>query len=209
VAVLTNGSLLGLKEVRHDLAGADLVLPSLDAVSVEVFNRINRPHPSLQIGEIISGLLDFRRDYPGEIWLEILLVSGINDLTPEVNALRKVVQRLQPVRVQLNTVDRPPAAPWARPVSGETLDKLACLLGRPTEVISRSASPASSEPATDDLAQRIVEMVSRRPCTVQQISNGLSAEFAQVSELLNSMTQKGQIDCSRHQNNYYYTSRIT
>ena len=209
VAVLTNGSLLGLKEVRHDLARADLVLPSLDAVSVEVFNRINRPHPSLQIGEIISGLLDFRREYPGEIWLEILLVSGINDLTPEVNALRKVVERLQPVRVQLNTVDRPPAAPWARPVSGETLGKLACLLGRPAEVISRSASPASSEPAAEDLAQRIVEMVSRRPCTLQQISNGLGAEFAQVSELLNSMTQKGQIDCRRHQDNYYYTSRIS
>ena len=208
IAVLTNGSLLGFREVRHDLARADVVMPSLDAASVEVFKRINQPHPSLQLEQIISGLQDFRREFSGEIWLEILFVSGVNDLPTEVQALRRVVDRLQPERIQLNTVDRPPPVPWANPISRESLNKLACLLGEPAEVISRFDSPASGEPAADDLAQRIIEMVSRRPCTSQQIAKSLGVEFVQVSDLLSSMAEDGQIDYKRYRDNYYYTSRI-
>ena len=208
VAVLTNGSLLGSKEVRHELAGADVVLPSLDAVSKEVFSCINRPHPALQLEQIISGLLEFRSEYRGKIWLEILLVSGINDHNSELHALRGVVRRLQPERLQLNTVDRPPSDHWPRPVSRETLNKLACYLGKPAEVISGFDSPASGEWTRNDLAHSIIEMVRRRPCTVKQIAEALGVESARVSELLYSMTKDGQVNCRYHRDNYFFTNRI-
>ena len=69
VAVLTNGSLLSMDEVREDLSEADAVLPSLDAITPALFEYINRPHASLRIEEIISGLIQFRNQYRGQIWL--------------------------------------------------------------------------------------------------------------------------------------------
>lgn len=206
LAVLTNGSLLGLRDVRSDLARADVVLPSLDAATSKVFRRINRPHSSLQLKQIISGLMDFRRNYSGQIWLEVLLVSGVNDSIPELNGLKRVVERLKPERVQLNTVDRPPKVHWARPVSGASLSKLAGFFGKPAEVISRFCSPTTGETAPGDLAQCIIELVNRRPCTEKQISAALGIEITQVSALLKSMTNSGQISCRFHQDNCFYTS---
>jgi wyosine [tRNA(Phe)-imidazoG37] synthetase (radical SAM superfamily) len=207
VAVLTNGSLLGLKSVHSDLARADVVLPSLDAATSKVFRRINRPHSSLELDQIISGLMDFRRNYSGQIWLEILLVRGINDTVPELTGLKRVIEKLGSDRVQLNTVDRPPAVHWAKPVSGASLSKFADFLGKPAKAISRFCSAAAGETSCGDLAQRIIEMINRRPCTERQISDSLGTEIAEVSALLRSMTKDGEISCKLHQHRYFYTSR--
>ena len=108
VAILTNSSLLSLDEVRRDLSEADVVLPSLDAITPALFEYINRPHPSLRIEEIISGLIQFRKQYRGQIWLEILFCRGVNDGKEEIEKLKGVIERIQPDRVQLNTPVRPP-----------------------------------------------------------------------------------------------------
>ncbi len=197
---------MGRKDVRHHLAEADVVMPSLDAATVKVFRRINRPHPSLRLEQIISGLMDFRCNYSGQIWLEILLVKGVNDTNTELSGLKRVVKRLKPERVQLNTVDRPPQVHWARPVSGASLRKLADFFGKPAEVISRFDSPAAGERTRDDLDRCILEMVNRRPCTEKQISEALGVEIAKVSALLKSMTNNGKIRCTLHQHHYFYTS---
>ena len=115
VAVLTNGSLLYLDEVRDDLLQADIILPSLDAVSEEVFTRINRPHKGILVEKVIEGLVEFRKDYQGQIWLEILFCKGINDGEDELHQMKRAVDRMQPDRIQINTVVRPPTEPWAAP----------------------------------------------------------------------------------------------
>jgi len=79
IAILTNSSLFSLDEVRSDLSEADLVLPSLDAITPALFEYINRPALSLKIEEIISGLIQFRKQYRGQIWLEVLFCRGVND----------------------------------------------------------------------------------------------------------------------------------
>ena len=66
VAVLTNSTLLQHTEVRTALSAADLIVPSLDAVTQDVFEKINRPHPSLQISDILSGLKIFCRNSRGK-----------------------------------------------------------------------------------------------------------------------------------------------
>ena len=76
VAVITNGSLLSLPEVREELREADLVMPSLDAGSAGVFRQINRPERSLEFDTVIEGLVAFRNEYPGLIWLEVMLVPA-------------------------------------------------------------------------------------------------------------------------------------
>jgi wyosine [tRNA(Phe)-imidazoG37] synthetase (radical SAM superfamily) len=87
VAVLTNGTLLYLDDVRDDLLMADVILPSLDAATPAAFKRINQPHPGLQLEWIIDGLVALRREYPGAIWLEIFIVKGINDKEKEIASL--------------------------------------------------------------------------------------------------------------------------
>jgi len=124
VAVLTNGVLLFREDVRKDLLQADVVLPSLDAASDQVFERINRPHGRLDIEEIIEGLVAFRKEFTGQIWLEILLVKGINDLTEELSLLKTVTEWIRPDIIHLNTVVRPPAEGWARRVEVEDLRRI-------------------------------------------------------------------------------------
>ena len=124
VAVLTNGVLLFREDVRRDLLQADIVLPSLDAVSDHVFERINRPHGRLDIEEIINGLVAFRKEFTGQIWLEILLVKGINDATEELALLKTVTEWIRPDIIHLNTVARPPAESWARRVEVEDLRRI-------------------------------------------------------------------------------------
>ena len=109
VAVITNGSLLCEREVREDLLQADVVLPSLDAVSPEIFMKINRSHRKLSIERVIEGMVEFRKIYKGQIWLEILFCKGVNDTSEELQKMKEVVKQIKPNLIHLNTVVRPPS----------------------------------------------------------------------------------------------------
>lgn len=134
VAVLTNGTLLQQQDVRKLLSRANLVIPSLDAASEEVFQKINRPHAALKCSDFISGLIDFRREYEGRFFLEIFIIPGINDNKDELEQLQEVIGKIKPDRVQLNTLDRAGTEDWVRPASEQELKKCAAVLG-PCEII--------------------------------------------------------------------------
>jgi len=136
VAVLTNSSLLSRKNVRKALKEADVVVPSLDGVTQEVFTKINRPHPSLKIEQIIEGLQKFRQEFKGSIWLEIMLVKGVNDSPSHIRKLKEVIKEIKPEKVQLNTVVRPPSEEFAHPLSLKELEKTRNILGKNCEIIA-------------------------------------------------------------------------
>jgi len=121
VAVITNSTLLTSPKVRSEVAEADVVLPSLDAASAKAFRAINRPASGLAIEEIIQGLRDFRKEFSGEIWLEVMLVKGVNDHDAEMIA--KAAASTDPDRIQLNTVVRPPAEP-VDPLDQEEMQRM-------------------------------------------------------------------------------------
>ena len=129
VAVLTNGTLLQHNEVRAQLSRADLVVPSLDAVTETMFQKINRPHGNLNCREVISGLVQFRREYRGEICLEIFIIPGMNDAPAELEQIRNVISSINPDRLQLNTLDRAGAEDWVQPATEEELKKCSVMLG--------------------------------------------------------------------------------
>jgi len=107
IAVITNSTLLTSKKVREEVAAADVVLPTLDAATQATFQKVNRPPNDLLVGQIIEGLRAFRLEFSGEIWLEVMLVKNMNDR--EAEQISKAVDSINPDRVQLNTVVRPPA----------------------------------------------------------------------------------------------------
>ena len=125
VAVLTNGALLYLPEVREELKAADLVLPSLDAAREKSFRAINRPLPDYPLSRLITGLETFRREYTGQIWLEVLLLQGLNDSEADLEALRRALRTLAPDKVQLNTAVRPGVEDYARPLNQEEMAAIA------------------------------------------------------------------------------------
>lgn len=129
VAVLTGSALLPDPEVRAALMRADLVVPSLDAVSEAVFRSLNRPCPGLTAGQVVEGLLAFAREFPGEIRLEVFIVPGENDTEDEVRRLRDAVAAIDPDRVQVNTLDRPGTDIRVRPASPPALERIAAVLG--------------------------------------------------------------------------------
>jgi len=162
VAVITNGSLLYQRKVRKDLLPADVVLPSLDAVTPEIFTRINRPHPKLSAQRVIEGMIEFRRVYKGQMWLEILFCKGVNDGPGELREMKDAVERIQPDRIHLNTVVRPPSEDWAKPLDPKELKRIKAFLGDRTSIIAEFDRHLEPVPRKE-LKERILKMLERRP----------------------------------------------
>jgi wyosine [tRNA(Phe)-imidazoG37] synthetase (radical SAM superfamily) len=191
LAVLSNGTLFTDPAVRRELARADVVIPSLDAVSPEAFRRVNQPAPGLEVAEIIEGLVSFRRQYRGELLLEILLVEGLNDQPEEIELLAEAARRIAPDMVQLNTVVRPPARGGVRPVSHRHLARVAAGLGLPCQVIAPPARRNGGE--GERAADQVVEMTRRRPCTVEDIAAMTGLEPSRARELVRELVGSGRL----------------
>ncbi|MCK4751009.1 MAG: radical SAM protein, partial [Bacteroidales bacterium] len=125
VAVLTNGTLLSDPSVREELMMADVVLPSLDAATEKAFRKINRPLRDFRIADYVDGLIQFKKEFKGAVWLEVLILPGYNDDTENIMALKKAIQSIGPDRIQLNTLDRPGVIEGLQPASREALEKIA------------------------------------------------------------------------------------
>lgn len=206
VAVLTNGSLLYRKEVRDSLKKADLVIPSLDAASTKTFKKINRPIKSLGIEKIVKGLVDFRKEYGGKIWLEVMLVKGINDSKEEIKELKKVIAKIKPDRVQLNTVARPPCERFAKALNNKELERIKNLLGPPAEAIidfERRALPEKMK----DLKKGIMAMLKRRPATVKDLADGLGVHFNEVLKYLALLEEEKKIRSLKFRGKRYYQAK--
>ena len=135
VAVLTNSSFVSDKKSRKQLLGADLVVPSLDAVTEDVFKKIDRPVSSIKIKGIIKGLICFRKEYKGRIYLEIMLVKGINDSLKYAKKFKKIIDLIRPDAVQLNTPVRNTAEGWVRAPKRERLLKIRKILGENCQIV--------------------------------------------------------------------------
>ncbi len=114
VCVITNGGLLYDKEVRDSLMPADIVLPSLDAGDEKSFIKINRPHPSIKYDAVIKGFIDFKNDFTGKFWVEIMLMKGINDSKEELLKIKDKIDLIKPDRIDINVPMRPPVEEWVK-----------------------------------------------------------------------------------------------
>ena len=135
VAVITNGALLCQQDVREELAIADVVIPTLDTADRPTFQRINRPWPRFRIDQIISGMAAFRRSYTGKLWMEVMLVKGINDDEAGLLRLRDALARIRPDRIQINLPVRPPAERWVELPDEGAVSRATAILGAAAEVV--------------------------------------------------------------------------
>jgi len=203
VAVLTNSTLLYKEKVRGSLKEADLVVPSLDAATQDVFEKINRPHPSLKIEKIIGGIKIFRKEFKGDIWLEIILVKGINDSDAHVKALKKAIDEIKPEKVQLNTVIRPPSEKYPHPLTRKEMEKIKNTLGKNCEIVAYFKRKELT-PEEENLHNIILDMIYRRPVTVKDISDSLGKHKNEILKYIDMLKRDGKIKAVTYENKDYY-----
>ncbi len=135
VAVITNASLLNDPLVRSALLTADLIIPSLDAVVPEVFQEIDQPQEGVRIEDIINGLISFRKEFRGQIWLEVMLVSGINDDLRYIKKLKEVIDQIDPDKIQINSPVRVGTEAGISSPDRQKLEKIKEILGENCEIV--------------------------------------------------------------------------
>jgi wyosine [tRNA(Phe)-imidazoG37] synthetase (radical SAM superfamily) len=205
VAVLTNGTLLTLPEVRADLMEADVVSPSLDAVTQEAFERVDRPHPHLRIEQIIDGLKAFRREFRGQLWVEVLFVKGMNDDAEQLQRMKEVLDEIGPDRIQLNTVVRPPAESFAEPLSNVRMHEIAILFGPRADVIGVSRD-VHREPGRTVDSDQVLGLLRRRPMTLEEMSVALEMHRADLTELLEELIRQRHVQRVIFEGTEFYQS---
>ncbi len=203
VAVITNGSLLYEKEVRASLLQADVVLPSLDAASEEAFEKINRPHPGISVDQVIEGLVEFRKVYKGQIWLEILFCRGINDHQSELLLMKRAIDRIRPDLIHLNTVVRPPFEKWAVPLNQEEMEAMRTFFGERASIISEfdRHPPAMTE---KDMKEEILKILKRRPLSLTDLSKGMGIREDEIEKYIQPLVSEGKIHARSFGNSIYY-----
>jgi wyosine [tRNA(Phe)-imidazoG37] synthetase (radical SAM superfamily) len=206
VAILTNGTLLYKKDVRVDCAKADVVLPSLDAADEQTFRRINRPTSGLTIEQLILGLCDFRKEFSGQIWLEVFLIEGFNTDNEQIAKLREAINRIRPDKVQLNTAVRPTAEPGIKPLSEERLQTIAGQLGNNCEVIA-DFSPARHAGRFQADAEDVLSMLKRRPCSLEDISSALGISRNEALKCITLLKKQGGIDSQEKGGIVFFSKR--
>ena len=207
VAVLTNGSLLGDSEVRESIMEADVLLPSLDAHDQEGFETINRPHPEIKFETTVEGLIAFRKEYSGEIWLEVFVLDGINATEADAIQFKHWIERVNPQKVHLNTAVRPSAEAYARQVSPQKMASFCKLLGEKAEVITPYKDLEKHERRAD-VKEDLLNLLARRPCTLDDISSGLSVHKNEILKYIGALVKNHTIEMVKKESLVYYQPRL-
>lgn len=231
VAVLTNSTLLTDETVRRELALADVVLPSLDTLVPDEMRRLNRPHKRATADALASGLLAFRREFSGRIFLEVLLVAGVNDSEDNLARLKAFIAELAPDRVDVETMTRPGTLTSAQAVSPEELarwrDTLGPLatgdgqakqqpdsrMGGTRQIIEDAAmtgradnAPTPAE-ADDTATERVAASIARRPQTAPQLAEALDLPSQAVDRALGELQERGTLAAFTSGGNEFFALR--
>ena len=196
-------SLLWLPEVRNVLKSVDLVVPSLDAGSSQIFQYVNRPNSDITFSKMLEGLVKFRDEYKGKYWLEVFLLAGVTTPEMEINRLKTCINSICPDKVQVNTVTRPPAEGFAEPVPLKELQTITEKLYENAEVIPDYGGVHKQR---DFSARRedVLTLLQRRPCSVEDIAAGLGFHRNEIVKYIEELFSEDKIEAKPQNQQLYY-----
>ncbi len=208
LALLTNSTLLYDENVRKEILGIDLLLPSLDAVSEKVFKKLNRPNSKLDNNKIIDGLIKFKKVFKGKIWLEIFVIPGLNDTQEELELLKRTITDIAPDQVQLNTLDRPGTESWIEPITKNRMEEIAEFFKPlPVEIIAKFQSRHKIRSYQKDVEQQIIETIKRRPCTDKDLSEMLGIHINEINKYLSELLHEGSISSQQLERGTFFRAK--
>ena len=196
ICLLTNGTLFNEKAVRNQVLNVDLIIPSLDAATENCFQEINRPHSNLKCTEIIKGLTKLRNEYSGEIKLEVFIAPGFNDTEEELTALKEAVEIIQPDSIQLGTLDRPGTEDWVEPADNSKMQEISSYLNQ-AELIGKFKPGQKITSYEESRGQQILQLLSRRPCTVKDLRESLNLRPAEIQKYINHLLARDKIEMDK------------
>lgn len=192
LALLTNGTLLNISSIRREISMLDVVKVSLDAVCENNFNRINRPHPGLDLKCVTDGLAAFSKGFAKQLWVEVFLVPGCNDSEVELKEIKNKLNTLEPDRIHLNTLDRPGTESWVKPAGKKALTDIASYLYN-AEIITHFKPEQNGNIVGINYYERLLATIKRRPCTAEDVARVLGIDIIEARRHLYDLTQKGVI----------------
>jgi wyosine [tRNA(Phe)-imidazoG37] synthetase (radical SAM superfamily) len=182
ICVITNGALLYDPEVRNALLLADVVLPSLDAGNEKFFIKINRPHPSIKFDEMIQGFLDFRKEFKGKFWIEIMIMKGINDSKSELLQLKEKIDLIMPDRIDINVPIRPPAEKWVEIPDKNILSLLNEVFGEYSDI--HFPEMGKFYLYSTDFENEFLSIIERHPMRQDQIIKTFHSQHLSREEII-------------------------
>ncbi len=184
VAVITNGSLFYRQDVREELKNVDVVLPSLDVANEEKFIKVNRPHKEVKFNEMVNGLIEFSKIRKGQLWIEVMLVKGVNDTEEELEGIAKILEKVNPDRVYVNVPIRPPAEKWVEIPNDETLIKAHEIL---KSYVVSGYETNDFHLGNGSVYEEIIQIAARHPLREEQLKN-LAQRFSfSLKEILDKL----------------------
>ena len=172
VAVITNSALMGDPDVRAELMEADIVLPSLDSFDEISWHKIDRPHGKLVYKDVFNGLMEFTHNFKGQIYMELMLMDGINDDNESIDKFKELFSKLSYEKLYINTPVRPPAEDYAVVSSKERINYACEVLGGIS--IDALASGGFFSEIEDDY-EAILSIIGRHPMNQHEISGFLDS----------------------------------
>jgi len=208
VALITNGTLFHDAALRKELSDVHVVLPSLDAATDTALKKINRCRKDLSLTDYVQGIKDFKREFRGEMWLEVLILPGYNDGQENIIALGEAILDIAPDRVQLNTLDRPGVEDGLRPATREELEAIAAQWKfKPVELVVPVKEREQSGAFRSDVEAVILETITRRPCTLDDLGRILDLHANELNKYLSTLEESGQVEVSRQERGVFYQIR--
>lgn len=204
VAVIANGGLFDLEEVRLDLMKADIVLPTFDACDEEEFIKVNRPIKKINFKDIYEGLAKFCREYKGQLWVEVMLVKGFNDSEESLKKLRELLKGLRYDRLYINTPVRPPAEGYAGQISKDTMIKASEILeGIAIDTLTEGSFYSEEK----DSYKAILDIIKRHPMNQHEIISFLTnRNSANIEDIVKGLEEDSKVEVVNYKG--YKTFRL-
>ena len=157
----------------------------------------------MTLDRIVDGLKQLRGEFKGLIYLEVILLAGINDTEEEINALKPLIEEIQPDKIQLNTVVRPPADRSAKALDSRRLQEIKLFLGERAEIVVdiKTAQGALKGHAK---SEEMLEMARRRPVRIKDMANSLGLSVEEVESMVKGLLIKGYLRRQDHSGEIFY-----
>jgi wyosine [tRNA(Phe)-imidazoG37] synthetase (radical SAM superfamily) len=208
IAVISNSSLIWQEKIREDLMEADLVSLKIDAVEEAIWHRVNRPHKSLNLNDILEGALEFSGSYQGELATETMLVANLNDGTPSLRRVADFLCRLRPAAAYVAIPTRPPAEEWVSLPDDSIINQAYQILKEKVEHLEYlTGYEGDAFASTGDAREDLLSITAVHPMRRQAVDDLLKkagADWAIVHQLI----AEHQIVETQYLEHTYYMRRF-
>ena len=195
-ALLSNGSLMWMPEVRRDAAWADVVKVTLSAWDEDSFRRIHRPAEGVTFERLLAGERALRKEFSGQLWVEVMLMPGFNDAPEQVKAIAEQVGSLEADAVHLNTTTRPALAGVEVPrVPEEWLYTVAPWFSPRAEI---PVFTGKAVPSTSMSDAALMDLLARHPITVEALAESAGIGVSAVEQRLAPLVAAGRLAIEAH-----------